>query len=68
MLESYEMCWEFKRHFSVQWAMSSLMSHLFAVTNRHAQSTIFTPESAQVHLQQFKPSTYNTITSIRASY
>jgi len=55
LVGDYDSAWHFKKHYTTQIALASLVSYLFSVPKRDPFNSSFSPETAQIQLHNFAP-------------
>jgi phosphatidylinositol kinase/protein kinase (PI-3 family) len=55
LLDDYDSAWHFRKHFTIQLALTSLIGYLFSIEKRNPFNFAFYPHNAQLHLTEFLP-------------
>eukprot|EP01127_Copromyxa_protea_P022666 TRINITY_DN8267_c0_g1_i1.p1 TRINITY_DN8267_c0_g1~~TRINITY_DN8267_c0_g1_i1.p1 ORF type:complete len:3694 (+),score=584.33 TRINITY_DN8267_c0_g1_i1:40-11082(+) len=55
LLEDHDSAWHFKKHFTSQLAITSLISYIFSVDKRSQYNSAFCPSSAQIYMSKLNP-------------
>jgi transformation/transcription domain-associated protein len=55
LLDDYDSAWHFRKHFTIQLALTSLIGYLFSTEKRNPFNFAFYPHNAQLHLSEFLP-------------
>jgi phosphatidylinositol kinase/protein kinase (PI-3 family) len=66
--ESYEMLWEFKRHFGMQIAVSGILCYLLSIENRIPPLILLSVDTAQLYHTNFVPRMHTTLFKLNHNF